>query len=108
MITGCKEGCENCDKDCRQVRAKLYGAPGYADGINSDGCYPVTEELKILLQMFAINQAVFVDGNGVVETDEHNPMDSDEESQWLFCCGYYDGDQGGPCQMGEKVPNYYG
>ena len=107
MHIACKEGCTKCDPMCRLIPAELYGAPGYADGANSDGCYPVTEELKIFLQMYAINQAFFVDGTGAIETHEDYPMDSDEESQWLYCCGFYDADQGGLCQMGDKVPNFY-
>ena len=67
----------------------------------------MTEELKELLQEFAINRTFFVDGNGVVENDDVNPMDSDEESQWLAFCGFYAQDPGGLCQMGEKVPNFY-
>ena len=106
-LTGCVDGCTKCDKNCMQVREELYGAPGYANGANTDGCYPVTEELKELLQMFAINRTFFVDGTGVVETHEQYPMDSDEESQWLFCCGFYAQDPGGKCEMGEKVPNIY-
>ena len=105
--TGCQEGCTKCDERCTQVRPELYGAPGYANGANSDGCYPVTQELKELLQMFAINRTYFVDGTGVIETHETYPMDSDEESQWLFCCGYYAEDEGGLCQMGDKVPNHF-
>ncbi len=107
MYTSCKEGCSTCDEICTQIPEELYGAPGYADGANSDGCYPVTEELKIFLQMYAINQVFFVDGNGSIETHEKYPLDSDEESQWLYCCGFYAGDPGGKCQMGEKVPNFY-
>lgn len=107
MYTACVEGCSTCDKTCRQIPAALYGAPGYADGANSDGCYPVTEELKEFLQMYAINQAFFVDGTGAIETHEQYPMDSDEESQWLYCCGFYADDPGGKCQMGQKVPNFY-
>ena len=107
IYTACVEGCKKCDKTCRQIPEALYGAPGYANGANSDGCYPVTEEMKEFLQTFAINQSYFVDGNGSIETDVAYPMDSDEESQWLFCCGFYSGDQGGLCQMGEKVPNFY-
>lgn len=105
--TACVEGCSKCDKTCRQIPEALYGAPGYGNGVNGDGCYPVTEELKEFLQMYAINQSYFVDGNGIIETDPVNPMDSDEESQWLFCCGFYSADEGGLCQMGEKVPNFY-
>ena len=107
MHIACKEGCTKCEPNCRLIPAELYGAPGYADGANSDGCYPVTEELKIFLQMYAINQAFFVDGTGAIETHEDYPMNSDEESQWLYCCGFYDADQGGLCQMGDKVPNFY-
>ena len=107
IYAGCKEGCTKCEETCRLVPEALYGAPGYADGCNNDGCYPVTEELKTMMQMYATAQAFFVDGNGVVETDEDYPMDSDEESQWLAFCGYYAQDPGGKCQMGAEVPNFY-
>ena len=50
IYAGCKEGCAKCKETCRLVPEALYGAPGYADGCNNDGCYPVTEELKTMME----------------------------------------------------------
>lgn len=97
----CPADCPTCDPLCTNCPEGLYGAPGYADGCNSDGRYPVTEELKEFLQLFAISQSLFRDGMGGAEMQG---VDSDELSQWLFACGYYSGDQGGKCQMGEAIP----
>ncbi len=88
----------------RKERAKNYenfvrGANGYMANANSDGCYPVTEELKRFLQDYAKSQSLFFDGNGLAETkyyeDENGrPVSgpayvSDENSQWMYACGYY-------------------
>ena len=88
----------------RKERAKNYenfvrGANGYMANANSDGCYPVTEELKRFLQDYAKSQSLFFDGNGLAETkyyeDENGrPVSgpayvSDEDSQWMYACGYY-------------------
>lgn len=59
---------------------------GYRDYCNSDGVYPVTEELKEFLQGYAVNQRMFNDGNGWAENHGYN---SSEENQWLFACGVY-------------------
>lgn len=59
----------------------------YAQNCNSDGCYPVNEELKTFLQMFAVSQRYFNDGNGTAEIFAN--YNSDEESQWLYACGFY-------------------
>lgn len=96
----CPPGCPTCDKDCRPCPVELMGKPGYADYCNSDGCYPVTEELQIFLQKLSTSQLYFRDGNGWVEENPIIKVDSDEESQWLFACGYYTGDPGGKCPMG--------
>lgn len=58
----------------------------YAKYVNNDGCYPVTEELKAFLMDYATSQAIFNDGDGLAEEKGYN---SDEESQWMFACGYY-------------------
>ena len=63
---------------------------GYADLVNSDGVAPVTPELKEFLQMYVSNSGFFfADGEGSIETDEEYPIDSYEDAQWLFACGYY-------------------
>ena len=105
VYQACPAGCHTCDPLCTTCPEGMYGAPGYADGCNSDGRYPVTEELKVFLQRFAISQGLFRDGMGGAE---QQGVDSDEASQWLFACGYYSGDQGGKCPMGEKIPNKIG
>lgn len=68
---------------------KLKHLIGYASLVNSDGAVPVTEELKEFLQKYAINQAMFMDGDGWAERAE-NPYQSTENDQWLFACGYYE------------------
>lgn len=81
----------------------LRGANGYlaSDGggfkyLNANGAYPVNEELKMFLQRYALSQRLFYDGFGFAEMSgvdqEGNPnpaYNSDEESQWLYACGYY-------------------
>lgn len=60
---------------------------------NKDGVYPVTEEVKIFLQKFAISQRYFNDGMGWAETTAEDELGyriyASEESQWLFACCYY-------------------
>lgn len=68
---------------------KLKHLIGYASVVNSDGAVPVTEELKEFLQKYAINQAMFMDGDGWAEKVT-NPYQSTENDQWLFACGYYE------------------
>lgn len=94
----CPEGCPNCLSTCRHCPEEAVNAPGYAEYCNSDGCYPVTQELKDFLQKFSISQLYFRDGNGWVEENPIIKVDADEESQWLFACGYYLDDPGGNCR----------
>lgn len=72
----------------------------YAANVNDDGCYPVTEELKQFIQLYATENDLFKDGNGYAEvpraddpeTTEEDPFlgyNSDESSMWMFACGYY-------------------
>ncbi len=66
---------------------------------NSDGCYPVNAELATFLQDFAVANRIFNDGYGLAEginllyTEngvlKSGSYASDEESMWLFACGYY-------------------
>lgn len=104
IIWACKEFCEECRTECTQVPAALYGTPGYANAVNDDGVYPVTQELKDFLQRFAECHNLFCDGTGDAEKEG---LASDQNSMWLWCVGYYDGDNGGLCEMGEPVPNYF-
>ena len=86
----CLVGCTECKSDCKQVTEEMMAVKGYADIVNSDGVAPVTEELKEFLQRYVSNsQFFFADGEGVIETDPKHPIDSYEDSQWLFACGYY-------------------
>ncbi len=54
---------------------------------NADGCIPVTAALQEYLYNFSVSNQYFWDGNGWAETN--GGQQSDEESQWLFACGYY-------------------
>ncbi len=58
----------------------------FADNTNKDGCYPVTEEIRLFLQNYAVAQRYFMDGRGWAESHGYK---SSEEDQWLFNCGYY-------------------
>ncbi len=83
--------CENlsCIANCRHVDISFKYQKGYEDIAIEHRC-PVTEELKEFLQYYSTSNKLFCDGNGWVET--HTPRyDADEESQWLFACGYYIG-----------------
>lgn len=62
---------------------------GYATIVNSDGAAPVTKELMEFLQKYAVNQLMFMDGEGWAERAE-TPYQSTEDYQWLFACGYYE------------------
>lgn len=85
----CLVGCTKCHEQCRNVsQAVLDSQGGYADYCNSDGVYPVTQELKDFLQAFSISQSLFFDGNGHVETHALKVY-AGEADQWLFACGYY-------------------
>lgn len=103
-IFACKDFCEGCHSTCTQVLPELYGTPGYANAVNSDGVYPVTEELQQFLQLFAECHNLFCDGTGDVEKEG---MDADQDSMWLWCVGYYSDDNGGLCEMGAVIPNYF-
>ena len=59
----------------------------YARHCNADGVYPVTEELRVLLQGFAATHRYFADGEGTFETV--TKVYADEDEQWLFACGFY-------------------
>ncbi len=85
----CEEGCPNCHPECRHIPKEQMGLKGYSDICNRDGCVPVTEELKVFLQYFCINQMLFMDGEGYAETHPQHPVFAGEEDQWLFACGYY-------------------
>ena len=85
----CSEACENCHVDCRRRPVEAFGMKGYGDYCNSDGVTAVTEELKQFLQKYSVNQLLFMDGNGFVETNPAISVYALEDDQWLFACGYY-------------------
>ena len=85
----CPPGCDTCLPDCRPCLEELIGHPGYAGYSNADGVAPVTEELKVFLQLFSESQRYFADGEGWVENNGFMNIDALEDSQWLFACGYY-------------------
>ncbi|MBE7085428.1 MAG: hypothetical protein E7368_05180 [Clostridiales bacterium] len=89
----CADGCATCDVQCTTVpQAFIDGDGGYADWCNSDGLYPVTEELKDFLYRFSTSQLLFMDGGGYCEGEDNlsgKEIDSKEEDQWLFACAYY-------------------
>ena len=85
----CTEACEKCHVDCRRCPEEAFGMSGYGDYCNSDGVTAVTEELKQFLQKYSVNQLLFMDGNGFVETHPTISVYALEEDQWLFACGYY-------------------
>ncbi|MCH5350975.1 MAG: hypothetical protein J1F39_03295 [Clostridiales bacterium] len=72
---------------------------GYANYCDSNGAHPVTEEIKRFLQGYAARENLFRDGEGVAENAIENAneftnqsglnLQSDEDSMWLFACGYY-------------------
>ena len=58
----------------------------YSDACDSSGRAYVTDELKTFLQKLSNNNQYFFDGNGWCEADGTY---ADEDSQWLFVCGFY-------------------
>lgn len=85
----CTEDCDKCHVDCRHCPEEAFGMQGYGDYCNSDGVAAVTEELKAFLQKYSVNQLLFFDGNGFVETNPSVSVYAAEDDQWLFACGYY-------------------
>lgn len=84
----CYDDCTaNCCIDCYKMPKQFKGYRAYC---NSDGVYAVTQELKDFLQGFSVSQSLFRDGEGFVETHPIWDVDADEDSQWLFACGYYE------------------
>ena len=86
----CPLSCTECPVGCNKASDKEMSLKGYAELVNADGVAPVTKELKEFLQMFVSNpnsSYYFKDGEGTIEEDFG--IDSYEDSQWLFACGYY-------------------
>ena len=58
---------------------------------NRDGVCYVTDELITFLQKFALNHALYTDGVGPGDgTPEINGYTANQDSLWLFACGYYE------------------
>ena len=84
--SGCYGGCIcECENKLQMPQQLL----GYQYFTNNDGGYAVTEEIKTFLQAFSIQQRLFADGDGLVETHDITPVNAAEDSQWLFACYYY-------------------
>lgn len=66
----------------------------YAAKCNSDGAYPVTEELKGFFMKYSVCQLLFNDGKGFAEAF----YQSSHSNQWLFNCVYYEGNPFGEDQ----------
>jgi hypothetical protein len=62
-----------------------YTNTTYTANLNSDGCYPVTKELKVALMAYSVKARLFNDGNG--EGEQY--FASAEADQWLIFCGIY-------------------
>lgn len=58
----------------------------YREHVNEDGCYPLNEELKTFVQDYSVKDLLFRDGMGYAEELGYK---SDEDSQFLCMCGYY-------------------
>ncbi len=84
----CETGCTKCSSQCRNLDREMIGTVGYAELCNSNGDFPVTEEMKEFLQMLAISQLYFMDGQGWIETS--SGIFANEDDQWLWACGYYE------------------
>ena len=85
----CVIGCENCRAECVQTTLEEMSIVGYAEYANADGVVPVTAELKEFLQRYvSYSGYYFIDGEGYVEKNYN--IHSDEASQWLYACGYYE------------------
>ena len=85
----CIADCATCTKDCLNCPEEIFQTFGYADVALGQGVFPVTKELQIFLQQFAISQRYFMDGNGWAETYLSPTIDCAEADQWLFGCVYY-------------------
>ncbi len=64
---------------------KFYST--YCEHLVGGAYYPVNEDIKQFLQNFSLSQRFFNDGNGFAETN--GGLNSDEDSQWMFACGYF-------------------
>ena len=85
----CTVDCNTCRPECIRATAEEISIVGYAEYANADGVVPVTAELKEFLQRYvSYSGFYFNDGDGEIENDYN--IHSDEASQWLYACGYYE------------------
>lgn len=85
----CTVECTGCRPECIRATAEEMSIVGYAEYANADGVVPVTAELKEFLQRYvSYSGYYFNDGEGYIE--ENYNIHSDEASQWLYACGYYE------------------
>lgn len=85
----CLTDCATCTSDCLNCPEEVFQTFGYADVAVGDGVFPVTQEMQLFLQQFAISQRYFMDGNGWAELYLQPTIDCAEADQWLFGCVYY-------------------
>ena len=104
-IYACIDGCEKCHEQCVTVSRQHWGAVGYCEGANSDGYYPVTEELKEFMQLYAENMNLFCDGSGDYELQG---IDADQDSMWLWGVRYYASDEAGKCTLTDVIKDCFG
>ena len=87
MLHAMSEGTEDYSEFIASYAAYIH------QETNPDGVYPVTEDLRIFLQKFAVSGRYFMDGNGWAETNAEAELGyriySSEKDQWLFACCYY-------------------
>ncbi len=87
------QGAAKCQSVVGMEGCVGLGYANYIPSSNTEGVYPVTEELKEFLLKFSISQRYFNDGNGWAETTAEDELGyriySSEEAQWLFACCYY-------------------
>ena len=96
----CTIECQKCHADCRRIKKENIGFEGLQAYANQDGLVAVTEEVKTFLYNFSICQRYFADGEGWCETTVLSKVvdgvtiqysvDSNDASQWLFACAYYE------------------
>lgn len=72
-----------------RIKGKDYSTfmKSYIAYCNADGAHPVTKELREFLQLYASNQSLFSDGEGMAEI--YYNLSAKEDDMWLFACGYY-------------------
>lgn len=78
--------CKDCHPECNPCPDEAHGRMGYA---NVGAVCPVTQELKDFLQKMSIARAYVFDGLGQVDGHPTVKVQSNDQDQWMFACGYY-------------------